>query len=65
MSALSLVTGGVFLFLVARGEALFAELSSMQPSASSLEWLPKGLSARREAHLPYMDSTAKRFTAHS
>jgi len=50
MSALSLTTGGVFLFLVARGEALFAELSSMQPSASSLERLPKGLLARWEAH---------------
>ena len=51
MSALSLATGGVFLFLLAHGEALFAELSSMQPSASSLERSPKGLSARWEAHL--------------
>ena len=34
----------------ATGEALFAELSSMQPSTSSLERLPKGLSARWEAH---------------
>ena len=51
MSALSLATGGVFLFLLAHGEALFAELSSMQPSASSLERLPKGLLARWEAHL--------------
>jgi len=32
------------------GAALFAELSSMRPSASSLERLPKGLSACWEAH---------------
>lgn len=32
------------------GAALFVELGSMQPSASSLERLPKGLSARWEAH---------------
>ena len=34
----------------ATGAALFVELGSMQPSASSLERLPKGLSARWEAH---------------
>jgi len=34
----------------AMGEALFTELGNMQPSASSLERLPKGLSERWEAH---------------
>ena len=34
----------------ATGAALFVELGSMQPSASSLERLPKGLSACWEAH---------------
>jgi hypothetical protein len=34
----------------ATGAALFVELGSMQPSASSLERLPKGLSVRWEAH---------------
>ena len=34
----------------ATGEALFVELGNMQPSASSLDRLPKGLSGRWEAH---------------
>lgn len=34
----------------ATGAALLAELGNMQPSAGSLERLPKGLSARWEAH---------------
>jgi hypothetical protein len=34
----------------AQGAALFGELGNMQPSPSSLERLPKGLSARWEAH---------------
>jgi hypothetical protein len=34
----------------ATGEALFVELGNMQPSASSLDRLPKGLSERWEAH---------------
>lgn len=34
----------------ATGAALFSELGSMRPSASSLERLPKGLLARWEAH---------------
>ena len=45
----------------ATGAALFVELGSMRPSASSLERLPKGLSARWEAHRQEWEARLRTF----